>query len=64
LITFAGHAQILAPFDSSNTDGVDIDSTTNVLVEDLYCYNGGDSRGRYTRVYAHLLVLYGESQME
>ena len=22
--------------------GVDIDSTTNVLVEDLYCYNGDD----------------------
>ena len=58
--------KILAPFDSSNTDGendrvgcsscwvctplqrsvlpagVDIDSTTNVLVEDLYCYNGDD----------------------
>jgi hypothetical protein len=40
-ITVRG-VKILAPFDSSNTDGVDIDSTTNVLVENIYCYNGDD----------------------
>ena len=34
--------KILAPIDSWNTDGVDIDSSSHIDVDGLYCYNGDD----------------------
>ena len=34
--------KVLAPTDSPNTDAVDIDSSTDVEIDGLYCYNGDD----------------------
>jgi polygalacturonase len=34
--------KILAPVDSWNVDGLDIDSTSHVRVDGLYCYNSDD----------------------